>query len=289
MDLFPPVFQILKEEKNALILLQRQPEPSLTMDGIEQTLEYNRGSTLSGPTLPVYLYHLPRMAQLFKPGGTVLDLGCGNAFMLCKFAALFPDMQFYGLDLSTEMLQRARENQTQTEAEFGRKLKNLQFIVGSMLELGRLGLSFDTVTSNFAVHHLPDLNSFEVFFLQIEKVLRAQGTLYVSDLLRPKSAKTVDLLADYSYDKNFEYLKEDYYYSLHASFSSAEVIQAVSKSKLRPHFSKTKLIDFMFVLQSQIDAPVPQSVVDYVKKTRQKMTLKNRLGYWSLQFLSTNS
>lgn len=290
MDLIPPVFKIIKEEKKtATAPLERRPEPKLTMDDHQQTVEYNKGATLDGPTLPLYLYHMPRMARLFKPGGSVLDLGCGNAYMLCKFAALCPDIQFYGLDLSLEMLQRARENLLETESEFGKKVENLHFIEGSMLELTQFKQTFDTVISNFAVHHLPDFKSLEVFFQQIEKVLSAHGKMYVSDLLRPKSEKTVDLLIKHSYDEGYDYLSEDYYHSLRAAFSPAEVVQALSKSNLKPSFTKTNFVDFLFVLNSQTEARVSPAIANYVKHMRKRMSFKNRVDYWAVRILSSNN
>lgn len=41
------------------------------------------------------------------PGGTVLEVGCGTARNLIQAAATFPDAQFYGFDISSEMLKTA--------------------------------------------------------------------------------------------------------------------------------------------------------------------------------------
>ncbi|ANT52567.1 class I SAM-dependent methyltransferase [Mesorhizobium amorphae] len=42
------------------------------------------------------------------PGGTVLELGCGTGRNIVLAARRYPDARFFGLDISTEMLETAR-------------------------------------------------------------------------------------------------------------------------------------------------------------------------------------
>ena len=44
------------------------------------------------------------------PGGRVLEIGCGTARNLVQAAKVWPDAQFYGFDISSEMLKAARKN-----------------------------------------------------------------------------------------------------------------------------------------------------------------------------------
>lgn len=45
-----------------------------------------------------------------RPGGSVLELGCGTGRNLIEAARLYPDAWFYGLDISREMLATAEVN-----------------------------------------------------------------------------------------------------------------------------------------------------------------------------------
>jgi S-adenosylmethionine-diacylgycerolhomoserine-N-methlytransferase len=44
------------------------------------------------------------------PGGHVLEIACGTAWNLIRAADLYPDAQFYGLDVSSAMLETARRS-----------------------------------------------------------------------------------------------------------------------------------------------------------------------------------
>ena len=129
------LIQILKAESQAGQAFLRQPESESIMSNTEQAQEYNDGANLTGPLLPIYFFHLPRIGRLIKSGDSVLDLGCGTAQMLCMLAPLFQSVQFTGLDLSEKMLAQAKVNQARVEKNRGHKLTNLQFKTGSMLEL----------------------------------------------------------------------------------------------------------------------------------------------------------
>lgn len=59
-------------------------------------------------------YYLLKRDQLIidlQPprGGTVLEVGCGTGRNLIKAARLYPDCDFYGIDISTAMLEVARD------------------------------------------------------------------------------------------------------------------------------------------------------------------------------------
>ena len=45
-----------------------------------------------------------------QPGARVIEVGCGTARNLIQAAKLFPDVTFYGIDISAEMLATARAN-----------------------------------------------------------------------------------------------------------------------------------------------------------------------------------
>jgi S-adenosylmethionine-diacylgycerolhomoserine-N-methlytransferase len=68
-----------------------------------------------------YIYDFTRKYYLFgrdrliaelnaRPGGSVVEIGCGTARNLIKMARLYPKTTFYGLDASEEMLVTARQS-----------------------------------------------------------------------------------------------------------------------------------------------------------------------------------
>lgn len=176
-------------------MLYRQTEPEAVMNGQQQTLEYNLGAGLDGPLLPIYLFHLPRIARLFKPGDHVLELGCGTAHILCMLASFCPAVQFTGLDMSGPMLGHAEANRLKSELTYGRKMDNLKFIQGSMTDLSKLPHPFDGVISNFAFHHLPSLDDVKTTLKQIQKIIKPGAAIYISDFVRPKSMQTIQMLS----------------------------------------------------------------------------------------------
>ena len=66
-----------------------------------------------------FIYDLTRRPYLFgrdqmlaelepPPGGSVLEIGCGTARNLLCAARLYPDAEFFGIDVSEEMLKTAQ-------------------------------------------------------------------------------------------------------------------------------------------------------------------------------------
>ncbi len=284
-----PVFQIIKMENKAKRPFDRQPEPTAVMTGLEQSVEYSAGGEKAGPLFPVYLFHLSRIARLLKPGDRVLDLGCGTAQLLCMLANLCPAIEFVGLDLSKEMLTQARQNQKKVESANLKKLTNLQFIEGSMLDIEKSNRKFDAVISNFAIHHLPSASDLEILLREVRSVLKPEGAVYISDFLRPKSTETVELLADYSYTGHDSILKDDYRYSLLASFAERDFAEALAREPLKLRFSKTRFFSFIFFLQMGNSGEVPSAIKKFVRATRKTMPAKNQRDYWALRVFSPNN
>ena len=106
-----PSLPVLKTLARELVSRERSPrrtEPDLVMDDPEKVAAYTRAGREDGVMAPVYLFHCAQVCEVIRPGDTVVDLGCGPATQLAMVARLNPDVRFVGVDLSEEMLERAR-------------------------------------------------------------------------------------------------------------------------------------------------------------------------------------
>src|SRR5690349_6984879 len=100
-------------------------------------------------TDPALLAQLVAFAAL-PARATILDAGCGPGLVAEAFLA--EGFRVHGVDLSREMIRRARERC----ARFGDRAS---FEQGSILALPE-DAAFDAAVSRFVVHHAPDPEAF---------------------------------------------------------------------------------------------------------------------------------
>ncbi|MGD9858079.1 MAG: class I SAM-dependent methyltransferase [Planctomycetaceae bacterium] len=116
---------------------------------------------------------------------TVLDIGTGTALIpvgLCRRDEFVG--QVIAIDLADEMLTLARRNIDR--AGLSRRVRVERIDAKSM---PYADASFDVVTSNSIVHHIPDPL---VVLREMVRVLSSGGLLFVRDLLRPESEADVE-------------------------------------------------------------------------------------------------
>jgi S-adenosylmethionine-diacylgycerolhomoserine-N-methlytransferase len=75
-------------------------------------LVYRRQRYVYDFTRKYYLFGRDRLIRelALKPGGRLIEVGCGTARNLVRIARLYPDAELFGLDASQEMLKSAAES-----------------------------------------------------------------------------------------------------------------------------------------------------------------------------------
>jgi SAM-dependent methyltransferase len=125
-----------------------------------------------------------------RPGETVLDLGSGpglDALLAAKKVG--PTGRVIGVDMTPEMLARARENARRAGAA------NVEFREGRLEAMPVEDASVDAVTSNCVINLVPDKAA---VFREVARVLRPGGRVVVADIVleRPlPEAVAKDVLA----------------------------------------------------------------------------------------------
>lgn len=136
---------------------------------------FSRVSAWTGPAAARRVRNI--IGKELKQGMKVLDIGTGPGTIPLNLKKLYPDIHFIGIDISTGMIQAARDHAVKMDL-------HLPLSVGDGESLPFRAGKIDGVISFFAMHHMdhPDR-----LLQEIDRVLKPGGSLLIMDFHRDMS------------------------------------------------------------------------------------------------------
>jgi ubiquinone/menaquinone biosynthesis C-methylase UbiE len=201
--------------------MRRIPEPEL-MDSEAQASAY-AGADFSESNA---LFTDQFLERFHQPGSTgrLADLGCGPADICIRLCRALPGWRITGLDAGPNMLRHA------ALAVAGAGLEQrIELRLSHLPDPELPARSFQAVTSNSLLHHLPEPG---VLWSTIQQIAAPGAAVQVMDLRRPADEDAAAELVDtYAADAP-QVLKDDFYHSLLAAYTPDEVARQLQEHGL---------------------------------------------------------
>jgi len=198
--------------------MKRILEPEV-MDTIEEAKAYDDMDFLEVNTAFVN-----RLIDLGISDGHFLDLGTGTARIPIILAKRVPNVQITAIDLSSNMLNIGQKHVNQAELT-----NRILLEKADAKNLPYTNQSFDGVFSNSIIHHIPNPSS---VILEIKRVLKPQGLLYIQDLLRLESTMAIEKIVDTYAKDETQYQRKLFRDSLFAALTVDEVETIIRKTEV---------------------------------------------------------
>jgi SAM-dependent methyltransferase len=202
--------------------MKRTVEPELMFDE-EQAEAYANADFAA-----VHRLYPKLFAQRF-PGrprkARVLDLGCGPCDVTIRFAKANPGYVFHAIDGSAAMLRFGAA--AVRRAKLARRIKLVEGLIpGAPIPR----VNYQVILSSNFLHHLHDP---QVLWRTVRNYAKQGTIVFVTDLRRPPSrVQAHGMLKRYSVDEP-PVLRRDFYNSLLAAFTPAEVRGQLRQAGLR--------------------------------------------------------
>ncbi len=138
------------------LISKTRDDYNLIADQFASTRKFNWGDFANA------LHSIP-----IKKGIKVLDLGCGNGRVFELLKDL--DIEYYGLDISRELINHAKKN-----------VPNGHFLVGDLLETPYQDSYFDLVLSLATLHHIPSEAARNKAIKEIYRITKPSGYILIT-------------------------------------------------------------------------------------------------------------
>ncbi len=202
--------------------MKRIPEPEL-MDSDEQARAYAAADFSGAHQSYVTLFHKTFPDRPAR--ATVLDLGCGAADVVIRFAEANPRYTFHAVDGSAAMLKYARQA-LRGRSNLARRIKlALAFIPEARLPRK----TYDVILSSNFLHHLHEP---EALWQTIRRYAKQVTLVFVTDLFRPPNRAAAIRLVERYAAAEPAILQRDFLNSLLSSFTVEEVREQLIQAQL---------------------------------------------------------
>jgi SAM-dependent methyltransferase len=195
------------------IQMQRVLEPELMLDD-EQASAYANADFESAHSLYPTLFAETFPSRSAK--ALVLDLGCGPCDVTIRFARANLGYTFHAVDGSAAMLKYGRQR-LERNPDLARRI---ELIEGYIPDAPIPVTHYDVILSSSLLHHLPDP---QALWTTVRQHARRGTLVFVVDLFRPASRAAAEALtAKYAVGEP-DVLRRDFFNSLLAAFTRAEI------------------------------------------------------------------
>ncbi len=148
-------------------------------------------------------------------GGEVLDLGCGTADVIIRFANAFPGARITGIDGAPAMLDIGMR-----DVEKKGLSHQISLNLCLLPDNGLSSKKYDAVISNSLLHHLNDPL---ILWESVSACARHGAPVFIMDLMRPDTPQEAEkMIRLYAADAP-PLLKKDFYNSLLAAYTIDEI------------------------------------------------------------------
>jgi len=200
--------------------MKRIPEPDL-MDDAEQARAY-AAADFSAPHDAFVKLFAARFPDF--SGHEIIDLGCGTADVIIRFAKAFPSIKIFGIDGAQAMLDIGMQDIQKNGLERNIRLKRCK-----LPDRDPSSKKYDAVISNSLLHHLSDPL---ILWHTVKTCTQPGAPIFIMDLLRPDNVESAKaLLQRYAADTS-PLLQKDFFNSLLAAYSVIEIRKQLNAAEI---------------------------------------------------------
>ena len=185
----------------------------------------------------LFFLRAPLLFKFIRSGitsGYILEVGCGPGILGLKLLKFSKNsfINLFGVDISKDMVQIAKKN-----AESHNLSLHTQFINATLEHLPFSDNFFDAIISNGSLHHW---NRPQNVFLELARVLRPTGKIFINDLRRDASRIVVMILKSILTRWQRKHLDA----SFNAAYTIPECIVILKNCGLKGWYIRKNILEF---------------------------------------------